>query len=58
MPSDQGLLIPSNDGPDWTRVSYLPSVKRDSHLEESDSIHLASSFLGGSKGLKGREAES
>lgn len=46
VPSDQGL---SNDGPDWTR---------DSHLEESDNIHLASSFPDSSKGLKGRVTES
>lgn len=56
-PSDQGLLILSSDDPDGTRMSELPSVKRNSHLEESDSIHLASSGPGGTKGLKGRETE-
>lgn len=54
-PSDQGLPVLSNGDRDGTRMSQLPSVKRDSHLEESDNIHLASSVPGGTKGLKGRE---
>lgn len=32
-------------------------MKSDSHLEESDNIHLASSIPGGTKGLKGSETE-
>lgn len=58
MPRDQGLLILSGDGPDGTRMSQLPSVKKDSHPEESDSIRLDSSFPGGTKGLKGRQTDS
>lgn len=49
--------ILSSGDRDGTRMSQLPSVKRDSHLEESDNIHLASSVPGGTKGLKGRETE-
>lgn len=54
MPSNQGLLTPSNDGLDGTSMSQLLSVKRDSHLEESDNICRASSLPGGIKrALKG-----
>lgn len=58
MPSDQGLLISSTDGLDGTRMSQLPPVERNSHLDESDNIHLASLLPGSTKGLNGRETAS